>query len=109
MYEVLTREIGDQLLLTETRYGTTDGLQEWTGPAIGRAWERAAKYGGVVGPVLMIFHGEITPESHGTVEVCIPVPLDQEIPVRESHRFAPAGKSYGADLSSAGRTRAAAR
>ena len=89
-YEVSTRETEDQQVLTELYYGTTDGLQEWMGPAIGRLWERADKYGGVTGAVFVAFHGEITPESHGTVEACIPIGLDKNVPLTEPHRFAPA-------------------
>ena len=89
-YEVLTRETEDQQVLTELYYGTTDGLEEWIGPAIGRLWDRAAKYGGVTGAVFVAYHGEITPESHGTVEACIPIGPDKAVPLSELHRFAPA-------------------
>jgi effector-binding domain-containing protein len=90
MFEVLTRETEDQQVLTEIYYGTTDGLTDWLDSAIGRLWERAGKYGGVTGAVFVAYHGEITPESHGTIEACIPIAIDQQVPLAEPHRFAPA-------------------
>lgn len=87
MFEVQTRDIEAQQYLTESRYGRVDGLSDWTGPAIGRGWERAAQYGGVVGPVLLVFHGDVSSENAATVEVCVPVALDQQIPLTEPHRY----------------------
>ncbi|MEJ7838539.1 MAG: hypothetical protein WKF81_06965 [Thermomicrobiales bacterium] len=87
MFEVQTRDIAAQQYLTETRYGRVEGLPDWTDPAIGRGWERAEQYGGVVGPVLLVFHGAITAEEAGTVEVCVPVALEQQIPLTEPHRY----------------------
>lgn len=87
MFEISTREIAAQQYLTESRYGRVDGLPDWTGPAIGRGWERASNYGGVVGPVLLVFHGQVSPEEAATVEVCVPVGIDQILPASEPHRF----------------------
>jgi hypothetical protein len=86
-YEINTREVEDQLVLTETRYGPVEGLDKFVGPAIGRGWERAPQYGGVIAPVLVIFHGKVGPCESATVEVCIPVPASQSIPKSEPHRI----------------------
>jgi hypothetical protein len=84
-YEVKTRDVEQQLVLTESRHGPLEGLDEFVGPAIGRGWERAPQYGGVYGPVFVIFHGKVGPGESATVEVCTPV-AEQSIPASEPHR-----------------------
>ena len=87
MYEVKVREVEAQLVLTETRYGNSRGLSRWMGSAFGRGWKRSQKYGGSIGHYYAVIHGKLGPDDWATVEVCIPVAFDQEIPQSEPHRI----------------------
>lgn len=73
MFEVQERDIPEQLVLTEQRHITVDALPDWMGAAFGRMWEIAPRFGGITGPVMAIFHGQVSADSDGPVEVCAPI------------------------------------
>lgn len=73
MYQIHERDIPEQLMLTEQRHITAGKLPDWLGDAFGRMWEIAPRFGGITGPVLAIYHGEVNEESDGPVEVCAPI------------------------------------
>lgn len=90
MFDVQVRNIPEQLMLTEQRYITVDALPDWMGSAFGRMWEMAPRFGGVTGPLLAIFHGQVNAESDGPVEICAPITAVQETAPDVPTRMEPA-------------------
>jgi DNA-binding transcriptional MerR regulator len=90
MFEVLERDIPEQLVLTEQRHAVADELPKWLPDAIGRLIGTSQKFGGMVGPVSVLYHGEVNQESDGPVEVCVPIALDKESTVDVAARREPA-------------------
>jgi hypothetical protein len=86
-YEIKTRDVEDRLVLTESRHGPLEGLDEFVPSAIGRRLDRAAELGGLDGHVFVIFHGKVGPGESATVEVCAPVAAEQSLPASEPHRI----------------------
>jgi DNA-binding transcriptional MerR regulator len=73
MYEVKKRDVPEQLVLTEQRHVTADELPEWIPAAGNRLIRAAAQHGGQSGPMFVVYHGEVSQDSDGPVEVCMPV------------------------------------
>ncbi len=90
MYEIHERDIPDQLVLTEQRHTTVAGLSDWMGAAIGRHWQTAEAYGGISGPIFVIFHGAVNEDSDGPVEVCGPISPPEGTTVEHPNRVEPA-------------------
>jgi DNA-binding transcriptional MerR regulator/effector-binding domain-containing protein len=74
-WTVATRDVPDQLVLTEQRYVTTPSLP-WIRSAADRLTRVAARHGGPSGPRFVVFHGEVSEDADGPVEVCVPVAAD---------------------------------
>jgi DNA-binding transcriptional MerR regulator len=70
---VQTRDIAEQLVLTEQRHVTPEELPAWIGAATMRLINAAEPAGGMAGPSFVVYHGEVNHESNGPVEVCVPV------------------------------------
>ena len=90
MFEVQERAIPEQIVLTEQRHVTVDVLPGWMGEAFGRMWELAPRFGGITGPVMAIFHGQVSADSDGPVEICAPIRGDQPIAPNVPTRVEPA-------------------
>lgn len=90
MYEIKVRDVPEQVLLTEKRNITVDGLSDWMGQTFGQHFRTAAALGGVVGPTLAIFHGQVNEESDGPVEVCAPISPEATVPAGVTTRIEPA-------------------
>jgi DNA-binding transcriptional MerR regulator len=73
MFEIQQRDVAEQLVLTEQRHIRARELPAWMGAAFGRLHTSAERFGGVTGPALAIFHGEVNEDSDGPVEVCVPI------------------------------------
>jgi DNA-binding transcriptional MerR regulator len=73
MYEVQEREVPEQVVLTEQRHVTADELPDWIPAAGHRLMRAAAEHGGQSGPMFVVYHGEVSQDSDGPVEVCVPV------------------------------------
>jgi DNA-binding transcriptional MerR regulator len=71
--EILQREVGEQLVLTEQRHVDVDQLPGWIGAAIKRLTKSARKYGGPVGARFVIYYGEINEDNNGRAEACVPI------------------------------------
>lgn len=69
---VRERWVPEQLVLTEQRHVYL-GQLTWTREATARLVARAERCGGVAGNRFVIFHGLVSAESDGPVEVCVPV------------------------------------
>jgi DNA-binding transcriptional MerR regulator len=90
MVKILERDIDEQLVLTEQRHTTVAGLHPWLPEAIGRAWETAPAYGGITGPILVIYHGVVDEDNDGPVEVCGPITPPAGTTVTHATRIEPA-------------------
>lgn len=73
MYDIHERDVPEQLVLSELRHLTVNGLTEWLGSTIGRLHGTAADLGVSAGSTFVIFHGEVNEDSDGPVEVCVPI------------------------------------
>jgi DNA-binding transcriptional MerR regulator len=73
MYEVKQRDVPDQVVLSEQRHILVPELSPWLGEAMDRLQKAAQGFGGVVGPGFVIYYGEVSEDSDGPVEVCLPV------------------------------------
>ena len=101
MFEIQERDVPQQLVLTEQRHITVNGLDEWLPPTIGKMWEIAPQFGGITGPVFVIYHGEVNEDSDGPVEVCAPISADQATPPSVPTRVEPAHREAYTRISKA--------
>ncbi|HEX6681957.1 MAG TPA: MerR family transcriptional regulator [Candidatus Limnocylindrales bacterium] len=94
MFEIQTRDVPEQLVLTEQRHILVQDLAGWLSTTMPRQAKSAAEHGGMVAPQFVIFHGEVNQDSDGPVEVCTPIDpaagAPDEIPTRRepAHREA---------------------
>jgi hypothetical protein len=88
-WPVATREVPDQVVLTEQRYVTSAELS-WIRAATTRLTALAQRHGGPAGPRFVVFHGEVTEDSDGPVEVCLPVAAGAVDPAVAAVRHEPA-------------------
>jgi DNA-binding transcriptional MerR regulator len=88
-FPVHERYVPEQLVLTEQRHVYL-GQLTWTVEATARLIARAERCGGVAGERLVIFHGLVSADSDGPVEVCVPVtqPSDVAWRVEAAHHEA---------------------
>jgi DNA-binding transcriptional MerR regulator len=71
--DIAERRIPSQIVLTEQRHVYLDDLP-WIRTAAARLSRAAERHGGVAGSHMAIFHGEVSVDSDGPVEVCVPIP-----------------------------------
>jgi DNA-binding transcriptional MerR regulator len=76
MNAITTREVEAQTVLTEQRHVTADALPAFIQEAGGRQHQALSQVGGPFAPTLVIYHGDVTEDSDGPVEVCSPLPTD---------------------------------
>ncbi|MEU9288463.1 MerR family transcriptional regulator [Streptomyces sp. NPDC048275] len=72
-FVVETVDVPEQVVLTETRHTLADELPAWIGASLGRLEEGAAACGGVSGAPFVVYHAEVSQESDGPAESCVPV------------------------------------
>ncbi|MEU1690871.1 helix-turn-helix domain-containing protein, partial [Streptomyces hirsutus] len=72
-FVVETVDVPRQVLITETRHTLADELPAWIGSALGRLEEAASVCGGVAGVPFVAYHSEVSTESDGPAEACVPV------------------------------------
>jgi DNA-binding transcriptional MerR regulator len=72
-FEVRERAVPEQLVLAEQRSLSLAELEGWLRATKRRLVAAAHGYGGMVAPLFVIFHGEVSQDSDGPVEVCVPV------------------------------------
>jgi hypothetical protein len=89
-YDILQRDVVEQLVLTEQRHVRVDQLEVWRSAASRRLHAIAAECGGSAGPEFAIFYGEVNEDGDGPVELCIPIHSGQErehaVRVEPAHR-----------------------
>jgi DNA-binding transcriptional MerR regulator len=86
---VRERDVAEQTVLTEQRH-VYIGQLTWVREAAARLTANAARCGGVAGEHFVIFHGMVTTDSDGPVEVCVPVSHPPEDPAELAWRVEPA-------------------
>ena len=73
MYDVSTRDVPAQDVLSVTRSLTVKDLESFIFDATGDLIGQVERAGGTVGPAsFVIYHGEVNEDSDGPVEVCVP-------------------------------------
>lgn len=95
MFEITTREVPEQIVLTERNHLRASELPAWIGEALGRQHDALAAAGSRSAlPSFVVYHGEITEDTAGPVEACTPVApglvgqLDLPSRVEPAHREA---------------------
>jgi DNA-binding transcriptional MerR regulator len=91
MFEIQERDVPEQVVLTEQRHVLVDELPGFIGSTIERLVESAQTRGGVAGPVFVVYHGEVSEDGDGPVEICVPVEAAEgsgETRVEPAHREA---------------------
>ncbi|MGW0499696.1 MerR family transcriptional regulator [Streptomyces sp. NPDC003007] len=72
-FTVETVEVPAQVVISEKRHTLADELPAWIGAALGRLEEAARECGGVAGAPYVAYHAEVSMESDGPAEACVPV------------------------------------
>ncbi|MET9864918.1 MerR family transcriptional regulator [Streptomyces sp. NPDC006386] len=72
-FTVETVEMPAQVVITERRHTLADELPTWIGAALGRLEEAARECGGVAGVPYVAYYSEVSMESDGPAEACVPV------------------------------------
>ncbi|MVO86032.1 MerR family transcriptional regulator [Streptomyces sp. p1417] len=73
-FEIHTADIPETFVLSERRHVVSDALPAWLDASFGRLEQAAERScGGVTESPFVIYHAEITEDSDGPAEVCVPV------------------------------------
>ncbi|MEU6552858.1 MerR family transcriptional regulator [Streptomyces sp. NPDC046915] len=72
-FVVETVDVPEQVVITETRHTLADELPTWIGASLGRLEAAARECGGVVAAPFVVYHSEVSMESDGPAESCVPV------------------------------------
>ncbi|GGM02576.1 MerR family transcriptional regulator [Streptomyces fumigatiscleroticus] len=72
-FVVETVDVPEQVVITEKRHTLADELPAWIGASLGRLEEAARACGGVAGAPFVVYHSEVSMESDGPAEACVPV------------------------------------
>lgn len=72
-FVIETVDVPEQVLITETRHTLADELPAWIGASLGRLEEASRECGGTTGAPIVVYHAEVTQESDGPAEACVPV------------------------------------
>ncbi|MER6423378.1 MerR family transcriptional regulator [Streptomyces sp. NPDC001137] len=72
-FVVETVDVPEQVVITQSRHTLQDELPAWIGASLDRLEEAAGAAGGVVGAPFVVYHSEVSMESDGPAESCVPV------------------------------------
>lgn len=72
-FVVQTVDTAPQVVLTQSRHTMVDELPAWIGASLGRLEEGAKACGGITGAPFVVYHSEVSMESDGPAESCVPV------------------------------------
>ncbi|OIJ69924.1 MerR family transcriptional regulator [Streptomyces mangrovisoli] len=72
-YVIETVDVPAQVVITEKRHTLADELPAWIGASLGRLEAAARECGGVTGAPFVAYHAEVSMESDGPAESCVPV------------------------------------
>ncbi|MGX1562354.1 MerR family transcriptional regulator [Streptomyces sp. NPDC055506] len=76
MYEkfaVETVDVPAQVVISEARHVLAGELPAWIGASLGRLESAARECGGITAPPFVVYHSEVSMESDGPAESCVPV------------------------------------
>ncbi|MGW7223003.1 MerR family transcriptional regulator [Streptomyces sp. NPDC054826] len=90
-FTVETVDVPEQVLITETRHMLADELPAWIGASLGRLEEAARDCGGVTGAPFVAYHADVSMESDGPAEACVPVADEAAAREWAARRGAPRG------------------
>ncbi|GGY22210.1 MerR family transcriptional regulator [Streptomyces djakartensis] len=72
-FAVETVDVPGQVVISETRHVLAGELPAWIGAALGRLESAARECGGATAPPFVVYHSEVSMESDGPAEACVPV------------------------------------
>ncbi|MEU6993129.1 MerR family transcriptional regulator [Streptomyces sp. NPDC046465] len=72
-FEVRTVDVPEQYVISETRHVRGGELSAWIGASAERLERAAEECGGIAAPPFVVYHAEVTEESDGPAESCVPV------------------------------------
>ncbi len=72
-FEIETVDVPARVVITETRHTLADELPAWIGASLGRLEAASRECGGVTAPPFVVYHSEVSMESDGPAEACVPV------------------------------------
>jgi DNA-binding transcriptional MerR regulator len=72
-FAVETVDVPAQVVITETRHTLADELPAWIGASLGRLESASRECGGITAPPFVVYHSEVSMESDGPAESCVPV------------------------------------
>ncbi|MGV9993481.1 MerR family transcriptional regulator [Streptomyces sp. NPDC003374] len=72
-FAVETAEVPERVVITESRHTLADELPAWIGASLTRLEAAAGACGGVAGAPFVVYHAEVSMESDGPAESCVPV------------------------------------
>ncbi len=72
-FAVETVDVPARVVITEARHTLADELPAWIGAALGRLEAAAQECGGVTAAPFVVYHAEVSMESDGPAQACVPV------------------------------------
>ncbi|MFH8976130.1 MerR family transcriptional regulator [Streptomyces sp. NPDC017890] len=72
-FAVETVDVPEQVVISESRHTLADELPAWIGASLTRLEEAARGCGGVTAAPFVVYHAEVSVESDGPAESCVPV------------------------------------
>ncbi|WP_405888359.1 MerR family transcriptional regulator [Streptomyces sp. NBC_01136] len=72
-FVVETVDVPERVVLTEKRHTLADELPIWIPASLGRLEDGARECGGVTGAPFVVYYAEVSMESDGPAESCVPV------------------------------------
>ncbi|MFC5220740.1 MerR family transcriptional regulator [Streptomyces coerulescens] len=72
-YEIETVDVPEQVVISETRHVLAGELPTWIEASLGRLEEAARGCGGVTAAPFVVYHADVSMESDGPAESCVPV------------------------------------
>ncbi|WP_256640638.1 MerR family transcriptional regulator [Streptomyces murinus] len=72
-FAVETVDVPARVVITESRHTLADELPAWIGAALGRLETAAQECGGVAAAPFVVYHAEVSMESDGPAQACVPV------------------------------------
>ncbi len=72
-FVVETVDVPAQVVITETRHTLADELPAWIGASLDRLEEASRECGGIAAPPYVVYYSEVSMESDGPAESCVPV------------------------------------
>ncbi|MEU1045914.1 MerR family transcriptional regulator [Streptomyces sp. NPDC005897] len=72
-FVVETVDVPEQVVISETRHTLASELPAWISASLGRLEEAARGCGGVTAAPYVVYHSDVSMESDGPAECCVPV------------------------------------